>query len=91
MPKLKAHAKLLAAALISLAILGCSATPDYIEIRPSCIVPPMPLSLPHIDVDALYDAAGWDLAEALRDRERLIVDSLLEHRAALTELCQDDA
>ena len=62
----------------------------YVYVPPECNLPPMPADLPEPDVDYIYDNLGKDVAEQLLKRERLIVDSLLEHRAALEKLCGKD-
>ena len=97
MPKLKAHAKLLAVALSLGMMAACSATPEPIYITPKCTVPPALSGLPYVDVDSVYDALeqyhgiteGRRIAENVRSREILTKDSMLEHRAALIELCQE--
>ncbi len=86
---------LLVIALISGGTGGCAKRIEYVYVEPVCSVPPLPRDLPRIDVDGLYDALeayhgvdpGRQMAEALRKRERLIVDSLMEHRAVVTEIC----
>jgi hypothetical protein len=66
---------------------ACGTKTEYVFVKPECSVPPMPADLPEPDVDYIYDNLGNDVAEQLRKRERLIVDSLLEHRAILKEIC----
>lgn len=78
---------LLASVLLGGATLGC-ATTEYVYVSPECTVPPMPSNLPEPDVDYIYDRLGTEVAEQLLERERLIIDSLLEHRAILGELCK---
>lgn len=70
---------------------GCATKTEYVYIKPECSVPPMvsEADLPNIDVDYVYDNLGTEVAEDLLKRERLIVDSLLEHRAILKEICDE--
>lgn len=77
--------------LTILAIQGCGAKTEYVYMQPKCSVPPMvtEADLPDINVDLIYDKLGRKVAEKLRKRERLLVDSLLEHRAILKELCDN--
>lgn len=71
-------------------MIGCSAKTETVFLKPECSVPPMVIEadLPDINVDKVYDALGTETAEKLLKRERLIVDSLLEHRAILKEICK---
>lgn len=81
-----------------IAFAGCATKTEPVFIQPECSVPPMPADLPEPDVDAVYDAMisfhgpqkGVRITEDLLKRERLIVDSLLEHRAIIEELCRKD-
>ena len=75
-----------------ISVSGCG--PKSIEtvyVQPRCSVPPLPANLPQPDVDYIYDRLGTDVAEQVRKRERLIVDSLMEHRAILKEVCKEDS
>lgn len=74
-------------ALILGVTTGCATKTETVFIQPECSVPPLPSNLPEPDVDYIYDRLGFEVAEQLMLRERLIVDSLMEHRAILKEIC----
>lgn len=79
-------------------VSGCAKKTEMVYLQPDCNVPPMvtEADLPTVKVNAVYDALesyhgeekGKEIAEDLRERERRLVDSLLEHRAIVKELCQ---
>lgn len=73
-----------ASGLLCLGMSGCATTTQ--TILPDCTLPPMPVleDIPSSDLEALTDEVYWKLM----DRERRITDSLLEHRALLTPLCE---
>jgi len=90
---------MLAIVLIIGVIAGCGAKTETVLLKPHCRLPDMVTEkdLPDVNVNAVYDALeayhgtekGRAMAEAIRKRERLILDNLLEHRAVLKEACQD--
>lgn len=87
MRKISRSSVVLAAVLIVLATVGCSATPERVYVSPQCSVPPQP-TVPNIDSEALAsvdDETYWRLEE----RERLLVDWAFELRAILKEVCED--
>ena len=81
---------LLAVALMCLATLGCQKRIEYVYLQPECTAPPMPSGLPVIDAEYVFNRLGVEVTEKLILRERLIVDSLMEHRAMLKEICEAD-
>ena len=104
MLRLKMTALTLAIVLIlgGIAASGCGPKrTETVFIKPDCRLPDMvtEADLPDVDVNAVYDALesyhgaekGRAMAEALRARERLLVDSILEHRAILRTICGDDS
>lgn len=68
------------------AMTGCTTTERLVYMQPDCAIPllPKPPEVSALDLDPLSDDVYW---RVLR-REREITDSLLEHRAALKELCE---
>ena len=55
-------------------------------VQPECTVPPMPAP-PEVDataLDPLDDVTYW----VVRRRDRILIDSLLEHRAILRAVCE---
>lgn len=74
--------------VVLLLVAGCAASPEYVEVRPECTVPPIP-ALPNVeaaDLAPLPDSVFFDLKE----REKRLVDWALEMEAMLGELCGDD-
>ena len=72
--------------LAGLAMTGCATTERTVYVQPECTVPVMP-DPPEVDataLDALDDVTYW----VLRRRDRILIDSLLEHRAILRAVCE---
>lgn len=74
------------ALLVTLAISGCSSTPDVVYVKPECSVP-MRAELPQIDAGSLWDSVGNDRYELLVEREKLIVDWAREMELMLIVIC----
>ena len=69
--------------------IGC-ATTEYVHITPECSVPPMPAppeitAPPACPADECLTDETWG---QIVEREAALIDSLLEHRAIVRELCQ---
>jgi hypothetical protein len=65
---------------------GCATTERLVYVQPECTVPAMPQP-PEVDAAAL-DALDDDTYWLLRRRDRVLTDSLLEHRAILRAVCE---
>lgn len=76
---------ILIAVLASLALLTGCETVRYVEVKPECDVPPLPV-LPSIDWDEL--SGQGDALARLEAYEAALVDSLIEHREMLKVLCK---
>lgn len=77
----------IAAALAALALLtGCvtRTVTETVFVQPECQVPPVP-ALPPVHWAELHGSD--DALNRLEEYEALLVDSLLEHRAILNEVC----
>lgn len=77
----------MSAALVALVLLtGCTTrtVTETVFVQPECQVPPVP-ALPTLDWAELHGSD--DALNRIEDYEALLVDSLLEHRAILTEVC----
>ena len=98
MRKKNATAWILAAVLVLGAIAGCGTKTETVFLKPDCRLPARVTEsdLPVVDAAAVYDALeayhgkaeGRRIAEALRARERMLVDVILEQRAVLEQICK---
>jgi hypothetical protein len=82
----KQYSALGAIGLAGCLTVGCATTERLVYVQPECTVPAMPQP-PEVDASAL-DALDDDTYWVVRRRDRVLTDSLLEHRAVLRAVCE---